>query len=856
MFGQDHHWNLEGNYQNSMTLLCSVEVIGTPVTEGYEIAAFCGSSLRSNGTTVSDNGYFLLNIKGNKGDLITFKLYDYDGEKELITDFNLTFKVNAVIGYPTPEVINFVRELHWDYTGNPQVTMSVMSTIKVDGIPITTESYQLAAFVGTELRGVCMPKKNIISGNEVILASLNVAGLYDEEADEAVEETITFKLWDYANEKEYTALNTLVFEEDAQIGQYPEFYEMNFTSFEPVARIGDDVFCPSLANAVSKAQLDELGNIPTITLLKDIEESGLVINKDVIIDFADFDYTFTSPADATTVGLNILKGEGTANDVTLKNGNFIVSATAGLNMLVENYADLTIENVSLNGQNLTDNSYVLSFVSGEVNINNSEIVANSVEGETHYAFRTMNQDGFSAPVVNLWYDLEHYTNTFDPVTEIGEVLYTNTVTGLVEYTGGSILGNTNDILDVVAKKSFEAAPGTGVAGWGTISTPVYTKGQTCILIPAAEEGAHDLYKYDEKTAGWLYYTGENAQHPFNTFDLGQGYLYANTEATTIELQGKLANGKAVGFNISYNPTLPNGEVNPLAGFNFIGNPYSCNIALGQFNLEGSGFTMSTGFYHVTEEGALEVVYGFENDYIKPMESVMIQVEPESSKSVNHRSMLTIHPYSVAERSIENNGYLTINVSNNDYSDVAYVSFNEGLGLDKINHRNSDIPMVSVSVDGADYALATMSQDVTEIPVTFKAAQMGEYTIGVEARDCEYSTMTLVDRLSGIETNLLLEDYTFIAKSGDNSDRFVIRLAKDNGSNNGSENFAYINNGMMFINNIAGQAVINVYDVTGRPVAEYNVAESASISTSDFAAGMYIIRMSDENGVKVQKIIVE
>jgi len=165
-------------------------------------------------------------------------------------------------------------------------------------------------------------------------------------------------------------------------------------------------------------------------------------------------------------------------------------------------------------------------------------------------------------------------------------------------------------------------------------------------------------------------------------------------------------------------------------------------------------------------------------------------------------------------------------------------------------------MVYIPVEGVNYAIAMMNQEVTEIPVSFEAKSMGQYTIGVEAQDCEYAMMTLVDRFTGVETNLLIEDYTFMATSNDNAERFIIKLAMSNSNDGDNENFAFINNGMMYIYNIEGQGVVNVYDVTGRPVAEYNVETSANISTADFAAGVYIIRMSDENGVKVQKIVVE
>ena len=121
-------------------------------------------------------------------------------------------------------------------------------------------------------------------------------------------------------------------------------------------------------------------------------------------------------------------------------------------------------------------------------------------------------------------------------------------------------------------------------------------------------------------------------------------------------------------------------------------------------------------------------------------------------------------------------------------------------MDKIPHRNAEIPMVYIPVDGINYAIATMSNDVTEIPVSFKAVTIGEYTIGAEVQGRDYLTMTLVDRLTGIETNLMLEDYTFIAKSNDSEERFFIRLGNSQRSTDNSH-FAFITNGMISIDHI-------------------------------------------------------
>ena len=473
-----------------------------------------------------------------------------------------------------------------------------------------------------------------------------------------------------------------------------------------------------------------------------------------------------------------------------------------------------------------------------------ETLAAAVEAATAGQTINLRKDAEGSGVVinkNLTIDFGGFTYTFNEgevisIQEGGVATFVNdaNITEGVELFGGQLY-TTNDNLTIVAKKHFNPVSGDvgATEGWGTISTPIAS-----VEIPSNDN--HDIYSYDEKNAMWRFYKeGEGVVSHFDEFELGQGYLYANKEDITIELTGTL-NVEPVELDITYTEGM-----NELAGFNFVGNPFAHNISEAHFATT-NGAQLSNGFYVVSPEGAIVVRPA--NAVIAPMESVMVQTDAKTK--------LTIKNAPASKRSEINNGQLEINVANSNYSDVAYVSFNEGRGLNKIGHRNAEIPMVYVPVDGANYAIAMMNEDVTEIPVSFQAATMGQYTIGVEAQDCEYAMMTLVDRFTGIETNLLLEDYTFIAKSNDSAERFIIKLAMDNSNGEANENFAFINNGMMYIYNIEGQGTVSVYDVTGRPVAEYNVATSANISTSDFAAGMYIIRMSDENGVKVQKIVVE
>ncbi len=833
MFGQNtpeypESWgDIITGYDDSKLIIGKASILGEVIDDrtNFVIGAFCDGELRSV-STLDEYYEYYLDLPGTRTDWFSFAIYDQETEEVLYSDYSVQFRYVEDMDFID---INF--SYHWNYgslvSGDFEGRMKFTSAhIIIDGKdPDVNSNLEIAPFCNGEIRT-----------DQVVILGGNKVSFYVFGNDKDI---ISFKLYDHVNKVVYDSELTYEFQD--QLTYLNE--DINFIGNSSFMVDGN--YYNVLQNAINAAE----GK--TVTFIRDAEGAGVVIDKNVTIDFAGHTYTVNAAANAqrsadAAFQINKVFNNGVANQVVLKDGTIKVAEGCEIfNTLVKNYADLTTEDMTFVGDNLDlgESSHVISFVSGVAHAKRSTITANEVEGETHYSFVTLTEEGYSNPVVNLYLNDDY-----------------NTITGLAEYLGGSVIGNTEAGLEVVAKKSFDAVSGEigSREGWGTISTPVYTEGTNGIAIPvSAEPGSpfanHDLYRYHEPTATWKYYNND-IENQFSTFDLGQGYLYANKQDITLELQGKLAYGKKdVTFTISYTE-----EVGAQAGFNFIGNPFLCQISSAQ--IQSETHDLADGFYVVSTEGAL-VPNDPSYPYVKPMESVMIQLTPKSTipsaKIGSFKTKVTIHPTPIVkERTSEVNGSLAINVSNENYNDVAYVSFSENIGLNKVAHYNEEIPMVSVSVDGADYAIAMMSQDVTEIPVSFKAAQMGEYTIGVEARDCEYSTMTLVDRLSGIETNLLLEDYTFMAKSGDNSDRFVIRLAKDNGSNNGSENFAYINNGMMFINNIAGQAVINVYDVTGRPVAEYNVAESASISTSDFAAGMYIIRMSDENGVKVQKIIVE
>ena len=165
-----------------------------------------------------------------------------------------------------------------------------------------------------------------------------------------------------------------------------EYYVVGKSNVAKIAETGVEYL--TLAQAVAAAEKGQ-----TVVLLRSVENgAGVVINKDITIDFAGKVYQFKSAVGSKGTesnGFQILKD----NTVKLQNGVLEVNATFSHNfyILVQNYANLTVKSMYLNGENLdkwseTDgDSYVLSNNSGEVHIVNAIIVANE-DGDKAFAF--------------------------------------------------------------------------------------------------------------------------------------------------------------------------------------------------------------------------------------------------------------------------------------------------------------------------------------------------------------------------------------------------------------------------------------------------------------------------------------
>ena len=404
--------------------------------------------------------------------------------------------------------------------------------------------------------------------------------------------------------------------------------------------------------------------------------------------------------------------------------------------------------------------------------------------------------------------------------------------------GGQLYANS--VVATVAKDIEDANSKDAGDHWYTISSPVndgtnpsnpsIPVADVQYLISGPVGFEYDMFSYDEENMLWLNQKKIGDATGFPVMNVGQGYLYRNS-GQTLEFPGETNTG-----NISY--TLSKKSEGKLSGFNLLGNPYPHDITLNHITYS-TGENLS-GCLVLSDQGSWETKLGVTGK-IHSSQGFLVQSD------VNGK-VATIHEE--AQRSRSNNDYIKFAVSNSQYEDVTFALFDKGYGLNKINHRNSEIPMLYIYQNDNKYAIATMDDDTKSFNLNFKAMTMGMYTLSYEATG-EFSYLHIIDRLTGTDVDMLTEgEYKFVGTSTDSENRFIVRLvySSDNEEIN-NDIFAYQSGNDIVVN---GSGELQIFDVTGRMVSTKRVNGVETINVP--SQGVYIFRLLGTE-VQTQKIVV-
>ena len=405
-----------------------------------------------------------------------------------------------------------------------------------------------------------------------------------------------------------------------------------------------------------------------------------------------------------------------------------------------------------------------------------------------------------------------------------------------------------DIIGYAETTRLQDNETTSETVWYTIASPL--KDTLLISDPQFLSSNSDLYRYDEPTYTWQNAKPGEGSTNFQTIDPGRGYLYANAENTTLEFTGMINTDE-----VTYSLTT-DGDI--LTGFHLIGNPFTHNITFAHLNAT-EGAELVNGYYVLNGEGAWGATLGSnEDDVIKPVQGVLVKAKSAGTLAIaktQRRRDAESQSRGQQDNRTTRQQVLEMSVSNAQHSDRAFVVFDKGVGLDKINHENENIPLLYIPMNDTDYAIAMMDMNVNEIPVSFETKVMGQYTISLRQDNCEFDELYLLDKQTGEKVNILEQDYTFIATSSENPERFVLLMNTNGQEPTANSHFAYINNGDIVIYNIEGDADIKIFDALGRCVYHGESSDETTRIANGYSSGVYMIQKADDNGVNVQKIIL-
>ena len=398
----------------------------------------------------------------------------------------------------------------------------------------------------------------------------------------------------------------------------------------------------------------------------------------------------------------------------------------------------------------------------------------------------------------------------------------------------------NETTYELAIQPYSVAQGTTdnpTDGWYLISSPVIED-----ITPDEYNGfltnTYDLYRFNQNPTivDGVGKEWENYKNYHFSIKSGKGYLYANSNQTTLKFTGTPNSKQSQTVKLDYT----NGA--QLAGVNLVGNPFPVNA------------TSSLSYYVMNSTRTGIDPNATSANTAIPSYTGIIVMATEANQTVT----FTRQTRSSAGAT-DNKGYVNLVLSQQGNRgmatlDKAIVSFNEGDQLGKFyfgtQNANLYIPQGT-----EEYAIVS-SEAQGEKPINFRANEDGQYTLTVNPENVDMKYLHLIDNMTGMDVDLLqTPSYTFNATTRDYESRFRLVFAANNedGVSTGSTAFAFYSNGNWIINN-AGEATLQVIDLTGRILSSETVSGSVS-KTINATPGVYMLRLINGDNVNVQKIVV-
>ena len=716
--------------------------------------------------------------------------------------------------------------------------MTVTSSIYLDGVQLAADNYEVGVFCNDELRGLAAMEYSATAGE--YRAFISVYG--------ASGDSFSFKLYNSITNTEYViSNNSLAFDEDG-VGTVMNPYAIKFLSVATAA-IGNAKYA-TLSEAITAAQNGE-----TIELLDNIT-GDVTINTAVTIDGKEFTYTgkMTAKADVTVKNLNFDgKGyNGYAFETRGANYVTIEDCTAanygyGFVQLASGTALTTVKNVTVENVNYG----VKVDYSGAVVLENVNIdAAVAAVLNSNYGEKTITIKNSNLSILGTWKrnDTVETTYLFEGANTIGSFVIEAALDNFQLATGATLTA-PNAIEMTAAEAGYYVEYEDGVyftveskqvqtlaKGWNWYSSYINISGEEGLR--TLENALGDNGTTIKKNGSFVEYDANQwiENNDFNSVSVEEMYMINVIDDTDIQIVADFAD--------------PTTEITIKKGWNWISYPVSESVNFETALAELANHAQDGDRIKSRNNGYLEYV-----------------VNPNNGNEGWDGSMNSFVP---------GQGYMYYSNSETEYTFAYTVPASKEEATPNVTAENNYwVPSVAafsnnmtmtavLNIDGVimkdDFEVAAfVNGEVRGSARPVFVESVGQYMLflTIYGEGNEELTFKCYDIYSDEEYTLSSRlAYTDNAMIGSINEPFMLNLSTMGIGENGANTISVYPNPTTTNAAISFETtcdMVEVFNALGAKVAEYRNVETINGME---AAGVYLIRVTNDNAVQNCRLIVK
>ena len=328
------------------------------------------------------------------------------------------------------------------------------------------------------------------------------------------------------------------------------------------------------------------------------------------------------------------------------------------------------------------------------------------------------------------------------------------------------------------------------------------------------------------------------------------------------------------------------------GWNLVGNPFhgyldfdevatSSNLtALDVYDFDGDGPGLAVPFYvvynadmYTADKAETAFRYypkggsgggEYANRFLHPHQGFYVKAKDEHTLTFTE-SMLKprdfVDQYGGGGFRDERPAYPLVNLylsSNNGCADVTVIELErpEWGGAIKLKELRVGNGVFYAQHDNTHFAALFAKVGTERVPLWFEAKEDDIYTIKWNTANGEFHSMYLIDNIAGVQYDMLRNNtYSFEGHKGDYPSRFLIVFSLTDVDEHLEGNGFVFFDGSQWM--VTGEGDLEFIDALGQVLVRTQVHGGQSrVGVPDVAPGVYLFRLTNTEGTRVQKVIVK